>query len=89
MGWGSSVAMSCGIGSRCSLDPELLWLWCRRAAEALIRPLARELPYAAGETLKKGGGGRQCNYSGPPAKTDFLKEDKEIHYRSPVQAGDV
>ena len=34
-------------------DPELLWLWCRLAATALIRPLAWEPPYAAGVALKK------------------------------------
>ena len=33
---GSGVAMSCGVGSRCGLDPELLWLWCRPAAVAPI-----------------------------------------------------
>ena len=27
-------------------DPPLLWLWCRPAATALIRPLAWEPPYA-------------------------------------------
>ena len=31
----------------------LLRLWCRPAATALIHPLAQELPYAAGATLKK------------------------------------
>ena len=25
-------------------DPELLWLWCRSAAAALIQPLVQELP---------------------------------------------
>ena len=40
--------MSCGIGRRCGSDPELLWLWRRQAAIALIRPLAWESPYAAG-----------------------------------------
>ena len=39
---------------RCGLDLVLLWLWCRPAAAALIRPLAAgELPYAAGAALKK------------------------------------
>ena len=33
-------------------DLALLWLWCRPAAAALIRPLAWELPYAAGVALK-------------------------------------
>ena len=34
-------------------DPELLWLWCRTAATALLQPLAWELPYATGDALKK------------------------------------
>ena len=34
-------------------DPELLWLWRRPVATALIRPLAWELPYAGGVALKK------------------------------------
>ena len=29
-------------------DPVLLWLWCRPAAAAPIRPLVWELPYAVG-----------------------------------------
>ena len=45
--------MSCGVGYRRSSDPELLWLWCRPAAPALIRPLAWELPYAVGAVLKR------------------------------------
>ena len=40
--------MSCGVGRRHSLDPALLWLWCRPAATALIGPLAWEPPHAAG-----------------------------------------
>jgi len=36
------------------MDPELLWLWCRPAATALIQPLAWEPPYAAGAALEKG-----------------------------------
>ena len=31
----------------------LLWLWCRPAATALIRPLAWEPPNAAGAALEK------------------------------------
>ena len=45
--------MSCGVGHRCGSDPELLWLRCRLAATAPIRPLAWELPYAVGAALKK------------------------------------
>ena len=45
--------MSYGIGRRCGSGPALLWLWYRREAVALIRPLARELPYATGVALKR------------------------------------
>ena len=34
-------------------DRTLLWLWCRPAAVALIRPLAWEPPYTSGAALKK------------------------------------
>ena len=45
--------MSCGVGRRRGLDLALLWLWHRPAAKALIRPLAREIPYAVVTALKK------------------------------------
>ena len=32
----SGIAMSYGVGCRHSLDPTLLWLWCRLVATALI-----------------------------------------------------
>ena len=44
--------MSCGVGHRRSLDPELLWLWCRPVVVAPIGPLAWEPPYALGMALK-------------------------------------
>ena len=47
------VAMSCGVGCRCGLDPTLLWLWHRPVATALIRPLAWEHPYAVGVAVEK------------------------------------
>ena len=50
---GSGVVPSCGVGPRHSLDLALLWLWCRPAAAAPIRPLAWELQYAGGAALKK------------------------------------
>ena len=53
MGWGPSVAMCCGIGHRQCSDPALLWLCCRPAAAALIRPLGWGLPYAARAGLKR------------------------------------
>ena len=40
--------MSCGVGCRRGSDPVLLWLWCRLAATAPIRPLSWEPPHAAG-----------------------------------------
>ena len=45
--------MSCGVGRTCGSDLALLWLWCRWAAVALIRPLAWEPPYAVGVALKR------------------------------------
>ena len=47
------AAACCSVGGRCVSDPVLLCLWCRPPAAALIRPLAWELPYAAGAVLKK------------------------------------
>ena len=52
MGEGSRVAMSCGLRHRRSSDPALLWLWCRPAAVAPIRPLAWEPPYVSGAAPK-------------------------------------
>ena len=45
--------MSCGVGYRWSLEPALLWLWCRLAATVPIQPLAWEPSYAAGVALKR------------------------------------
>ena len=44
--------MSCGVDHRLSLDLTWLWLWLWPAAVAPIRPLAWELPHAAGAALK-------------------------------------
>ena len=41
------------VGRRRSSDPTLLWLWCRLAAVALIRPLAWDPSSAAGAALKE------------------------------------
>ena len=49
----SSTALSCGVGRRQGLDLKLLWLWCRLAATAPIRPLAWEYPYASVVALKR------------------------------------
>ena len=45
--------MSCGVGCRRGSDPALLWLWCRLAATAPIKPLAWEPPYALGAALEE------------------------------------
>ena len=47
------IPESCGVARRCSLDPMLLWLWCRPAAAVPIQRLAWELPFAAAVALKK------------------------------------
>ena len=52
--WGSGVAVSCGVGCGRGSDPELLWLWRRPEAAALIRPLAWEPPCAARAAQEKG-----------------------------------
>ena len=56
-------------------DPALLWLWCRLAATALIRPLAWEPPYATGVALEK---------AKRPKKKK--KEKKKKKYGVPVMA---
>ena len=53
MGQLSGIAVSCGVGRRCGLDPLLVWLWLWLAAVALIQLLAWELPYAVGSAPKK------------------------------------
>ena len=40
---GTGIAVSCDVGHRQVSDPELLWLCCRLAAVAPIRPLVWEL----------------------------------------------
>jgi len=50
VGLGSGVAVSCGVGRRRSSD--LVFLWHRPAATALIRPLGWEPPYVTGAALE-------------------------------------
>ena len=45
--------MNRGVGHRCGSDLMLLWLWCRPATAASIRPLAWDPPHAKGVALKK------------------------------------
>ena len=46
--------MTCAVGHRYGSNPEVLWLWCRLATSAPIRPLAWESPCATGSGPKKG-----------------------------------
>ena len=66
--------MSCGVGHRCDLDPELLWLWRRPAATALIRSLAWEPPYAAAAALE-----RQKKKKKKKKKDTHKKTNKKMH----------
>ena len=80
MGWGSGVAVSCGVGRRCVSDLTLQWLWCRLAAIALIRPLAWELPFAEGVALKsqKDKKKKDINY-GVLVMAQWLTNPTSIH----------
>jgi len=49
----AQTAVSCGVGHRRGLDLALLWLWCRLAATAPIRPIAWEPPCAKSAALKR------------------------------------
>ena len=62
--------MSCGVGHRRGSDPALLWLWCRLAATAWIRPLAWEPPYATGVALEESKREKQKQNKQKPKKTN-------------------
>ena len=47
----SGLAVSCGVGHRCGLDPQLLWTR-QLELQLLFGPLAWELPYAECVALK-------------------------------------
>ena len=53
MGWGSGIAVSCGVGRKHGSDPMFLWPWRRPAAAAPIQPVAWKLPYATDSALKR------------------------------------
>ena len=44
--------MNCGVGHTRGSDLMWLWLWCRVAAAAPIRPLAWQPPHAEGVALQ-------------------------------------
>ena len=73
--------MSCGVSHRHCLDLALLWLWCRLATAAPIRPVAWELPYAALKRKKKQRNKDQQAFQEilmrkTRIKTDKTKQDK-------------
>ena len=70
--------MSCGVGCRQGLDPELLCLWWTLVAIALIRPLAQEPPYAMGWALEKAKRQKKKNQQ-KENKTYYYVEDNEVH----------
>ena len=70
VGWGSYVAVSCGVGLRLGLDLALLWLWCRPAATALIWPL--------------GLGTSKCHRCGPKDKNNNNKNKIKLRYSAYV-----
>ena len=57
-------------------DPVPPWLWCRPAAGAPIRPLAREPPYATGATLKKK---KRVSQRGVLIVAQWVKNPSSIH----------
>ena len=65
--------MSCSVGHRHDLDLELLWLWCRMVAIALIQPLAWEPLYATGVALKGQKDKKQTN-----KKTQTNKQKNQL-----------
>ena len=58
-------------------DPVLLWLWCRPAAIAPIRPLAWEPPYATSVALKRQDKTRQD-------KKEKRKKEKEKERKADI-----
>ena len=75
MGYGSGIAMSCGVGCRRGLDLVLLWLWSRPAATALIRPLAWEPPCAAGAALEMAKRQKKKK-KGEPIKRKYREKER-------------
>ena len=73
--------MSCGIGHTHSLDPVLLWLWCRPAATARIQPLAWEIPYAVGTALKRKKKKKKNTNSHKYLQINNNKTDSEWQYK--------
>ena len=66
-------------------DPALLWLWCRPAAVAPVRPLAREPPYAVDAALEKTKKEREKrNTHGEPQNLTFPTLDAPTSASAPL-----
>ena len=76
--------MNCGVGCRCSLDLALLWLWCRVAATAPIRPLAWEPPHALGAALKRQKTKKKKKEKEKEKEIPFLSVPKDSKYLDPL-----
>ena len=78
--------MRCGVGRRPGLDLALLWLWCRLAATALIRPLAWEPLYARGAALEnqKDKTNKQTNKK--PKGKGMLQKESEVFTNAAAEA---
>ena len=72
VGYGSGVAVSCGIGCRCGSDLALVWLWHRPAATSPIRPLAWEPPHVAVIFLECGPRKGKKTYKKKKKKIEWL-----------------
>ena len=66
--------MSYGVGRRLGSDLAFLWLWCRPAAAARIRPLAWEPPYAVGAALQKAERPKKKKKERKPMETWIYKK---------------
>ena len=75
--WVTDLALSCGVGCGCGLDPVLLWLWCRLAATASIGPLAWEPSYAVSLVLKSKK--KERNVLGITVMAQWLMNPTNIH----------
>ena len=69
--------MSYGTGRRHGSDLELLLLWRRPAATTPFRPLAWELPYAAGVALKRAKKERKKKEGRKEKRKEGRKEERK------------
>ena len=81
------MAMNCGVGRSHGSDPELLWLWCRPAATALIRPLAWEPTYAVDAALKRQKKQKTKNKINKK-KPQWVKEEMKKEFKKYLKTSD-